>query len=517
MLVTDLWLTWGKADMALDNFYKGISDGMNIGKDAYDASIKTAKDELVLQGLYDTYGDNQALRPDMMRNQFAQLDLDTARRGASLDGLYRTHDLGVESKRSRSAYDITNYNNLIEDIQLWGQARRDAEKQRLDTAKLRFGNEEFVEQLKGDINDATRPTQYATGLNLVEKDNLVSQDQVFDAQTQLDINPDQWYTTVDGAKKLRVDARTGRVIAEEAQPYVISKGVTDAIYGDQKANYTLDEHMATKEYNLNTATQAAFLKARDAETQVAVRDVSLTVSGVPLDQQEALLEQIATTDKDPYKQIAAQSLLNEMKTQRETQQQIADAGYVVLPDGKVKSVGGTTTAGGTSSNLTPQEKADLAVREDAMKRINSLISSLTNDDDGFTESDRKLIEQARIDMGLTGTGGTGGTGAGTPTIKFSSKQQSDYLEYGIRNLGWQYSQQNGNFYKRDGTPVDNSDLLLIQKEVDKTKATALAKKAGEYATQKYGWKKDNGVWKTKDGKKVTKDMYLAVMQEYKKK
>lgn len=531
--------------MALDYFFKGISDGMDISKDAYDARVKAAKDELVLQGLYDTYGDNQVLRPDMLRNQQMQLDLDTAKRSASLDGLYRTHDLSTEAKNARSIYDRTNYDNLVEDINLWGQARRDSEKRRfeslekqydnnykdidmwgqqrreselrrLEALKRQYDNSYFTEDLKGEINEKTRPTQLATGLNLVKTDNLVSQDKVFDAQTQVDINPDQWHTVVDGAKRLRIDARTGRVIAEETQPYVISKAKTDAIYGDQSATHNLEVLEATRGYDLETATNSALLKARDSQTQVAVRDVSLTVSGVPLDQQEALLEKIATTDKDPNKQIAAQSLLNEMRSQRATQQQIAAAGYVVLPDGKVQKVGGSSSGGTGGSGLTPVEKANLAAQEDAMKRINGLIASLTNDEDGFTEADKKLVEQAKIEMGLTGGTASGGTGGGTPTVSFTPQQEADYLEYGVRNLGWKFDQKAGVFYKPDGSAVNNGDVLTIRKQVDQANNRAIANGAMAYAIKKYGWKEDKAKkgWYTKDGTRVTPEMFSQMMNEY---
>lgn len=511
--------------MALDNFYKGISDGMNISKDAYDARLKAAKDELVMQGLYDTYGDNQNLRADTLRNQIAQLNLDTAKRDAALNGLYRTHDITTDALASQGIYNKTNYDNLTDDIDMWGQIRREAEQKRLEAAKAQYGNALFSEELKGEINKATRPIQYDTGLNVITADNNISQDKVFDTQTQLDINPDNWYTTVDNANTNRVNAQTNNVVATQTQPYVISKATSDAIYGDQRSAYALDEFIATKDYNLETATKTAYMKARDAQSQAAIKDVSLVVAGVPTDQQEAYLQNLAKTTKDPYKQAAAQSMLNEINNQRSAAQAAAQtaaqAGYVILGDGKPYKINdGTTTvtnADGTTSTvkLTPQEKSQLAVQEDAYKRINNLIATLSNDADGYTEEDKKKVEQAKKEMGITGSSNAA-TGGGTPKVTFTPQQEADYLEYGVRNLGWKYDQAQGLFQKPDGSQVTNADVLQIRKSVENQKTRQVANAAMQYAVNKYGWKEDKAKkgWYTKDGKRVTPAMFQSVMTEY---
>lgn len=507
--------------MALDNFYKGISDGMNISKDAYDARLKAAKDELVMQGLYDTYGDNQYLRPDVLRNQMAQLDLDTAKRDATLDGLYRTHDLSTDAAVAQNIYNRTNYDNLTDDINMWGQIRREAEKKRLEAAKSQYINRLFTEDLKGDINTATRPTQYATGVNQVTSDYNVSQDKVFDTQTQLDINPDVWYTVTNNAKTNRVNSETNLDVAQETQPYVVSKAVSDAVLGDQRSGYALDEFMATKEYNLETAKQTAFMKARDAQSQAAIKDVSLIISGVPVDQQEAELKNIIATTQDPYKQIAAQSILNELEGQRSAAQSAAQAGYFVYGNKMYKINDGSnatvTNPDGTTTTvkLTPQEKSNLAVREDAMKRINALISALSNDIDGYTEEDKKKVEQAKIEMGLV-SDGTGGTVGGSPKVTFTPQQQADYLEYGVRNLGWKYDQAQGLFQKPDGTRITDADVLAIRSQVEAQKTRTIANGAMRYAINKYGWKedKDKKGWYTKEGQRVTPAMFQSVMTEY---
>lgn len=513
--------------MALDNFYKGINDGMGISKDAYDARLKTAKDELVMQGLYDTYGDNQLLRADTLRNQMAQLNLDTAKRDAALNGLYRTHDITTDAAVSQGLYNKTNYDNLTSDIDMWGQIRREAERKRLEAAKAQYGNALFSEELKSDINTNTRPIQYDTGKNQVIADNNLSQDKVFDTQTQLDINPSVWVATTTNADTNAINAKTTNTIAKDTQPYVISKATSDAIYGDQNSAYNLDVLMNTKDYNLETATKMAYMKARDAQSQAAIKDVSLIVAGIPTDQQEAYLANLAKTTKDPYVQIASQSMLNEINTQRASRQvaseQAAQAGYVMLGDGKFYKVndGKTTTVTNpdgsvTTIKLSPEEKSQLAVQEDAYKRINALIATLSNDADGYTEEDKQKVAQAKAEMGISGNAAAGTTAAGVPRVSFTNDQQADYLEYGVKNLGWKFDQGQGLFHKPDGSQVTDADFLAVRKSVENQRTRQVANAAMQYAINKYGWKEDKASkgWFTKDGKRVTPAQFQSVMAEY---
>lgn len=418
--------------MALDGFFSGVNQGVKLSGSIYDAEIDAAKDSLVLQGLYDTYGDNQVLRPDALRNAKAQYDYDTAAKSANLDTLHRTHDGAVDATISQNQYNKSNYDNLAADIDMWGLDRRESELKRLKAIKQQYSNKGFSEGVIADVNSQTRGAQVDTGLFNIGAERAQAKDILDNNLTAVEINQYTKPTAIINARRQLVDATTGYVIADLTESDLVTRGVIDAKNLAEQAGYSLQTTQATGAYGVNTAANNAFIQSLTSDQQKALSIVTTYVSGKPAAEQIQILQDVATKSNDPSQRSAAQALLNNIESQKTG----------------VNALGGSSA----ETKLTHEQKLQLDLQKEAQTTYNRFYLDVMKNETMTQEEKSQALQQAKIDLGITQAK------QNPPQKSLTPEMESAALEYGIMNFGWARNANDGKYYNASGSPVSYGDV-----------------------------------------------------------
>lgn len=498
----------------LDGFFKGLQAGSKYYDDTEDNSLARARARLTLNALEDTYGDNQVLRADELRNAQAQYDLDTATRSANLDTLYRTHDGMVDATNAQNMFATTDFSNKTKGLNTWGDDKIAAEKSgyvfnktyddnrtaginlygdpqnRLELARVNLGLGDY--SIRQGVQDATSDLQTQTGIVQAGKQNLDARDGYYDTQTQLIINPQVRGATVQDAGRNLTNATVNNISAKNTASDRVVANTLDAKTGRINSETNLTTTSQAQPYKIRTALSTAQLETLTAEDKAAVAQVQSMVSGAPEELQDSILQEIATTSNNNKQKLAAQRLLNSRNQQRDQlvnqqlvytnpAQVLANKGLNVsiAPDGNGYIVDGTpiSQAGamlmaGRLSGVEVDDptikqqgerevaeyKASLEMRKEGLKQFQQLITKLG--EDGYDEQDLEDIEKARALLAQNGDS-LGGpiTGAGTSSPAGQNQEVAQVAALGVEAGLWSVDASGTFINNATGQPMSAAQVM----------------------------------------------------------